>query len=312
MDEACNEHLGFKGVFRLPLRGQRAEPELLDKHRNPRPNGIAFSPDYSHLYVSNCCQGSHLPGCTQGTVIYNIYRMSRGRPSFLRSIKFEIDGEQGSRGCADGFKVHGATGYIVGSCPTGICIVDAGVREGAARKPKGTRSSEGMESQAPRHAGSSLGSANGGDAFAEQAPKVEEIESTGDSVDKASLPETAEGEGGKTAEDSQAMTGDSEEGSPSSSGGMLAEAATISPEVLLQTHAEAPGRPPSMKRDAEHVALLARLNLGHKVSNVLFADDGFLYATGESAQGGGALMRIPLKHPQSSVSGSVARDELRR
>ena len=128
LDEACSQNLGFKGIFRIRVGRPGQEPELLEGTRHHRPNGIAFSPDFSHLYVSDCCQGSHMSNCTQGDAVYTVYRVQEdGGLSFERSIRFRVEGEAGSRGCADGFKVDPRTGHIVASCPMGICIVGTGV-----------------------------------------------------------------------------------------------------------------------------------------------------------------------------------------
>lgn len=205
---------------------------MLDRGRNPRPNGIALSKDGSHLFVSNCCQGTHLANCSQGFVNYNIYSLDEHEAHFLDTIEFSVDGPGGRRGCADGFKVHHGTDLIVGSCPSGICVVGTGLN--SRRNP----------AQPERDASSS----------------------------------------GDHAEDGKVLARGSGEASAA--------------------HAAGYGR-----------GLLARLDIGRKVSNVVFGGDGYLYATGESASGGGhgALMRLPLRaSPPLEISGSQisSREEL--
>uniref|UniRef100_A0A061QPZ0 Gluconolactonase n=1 Tax=Tetraselmis sp. GSL018 TaxID=582737 RepID=A0A061QPZ0_9CHLO len=198
VDEACARGLGFTGVFRMPVGGRPEDLELLDGAGARRPNGIALSPGGSRLYVSECCQGEHLPNCTQGDAHYLVYRVGGRGAELERRVSFRIPPPGGARGCADGFKVHPGTGLIVGSCPGGICVVGAGAAEEAGASPA----------------------------------------------------------------------------------------------------AAAPGM---------RAGLLARLELRHKVSNVAFAPDGFMYATGEDAGGGGALYRVPLRRERPPRG-----DELRR
>mmetsp|Transcript_14236 Transcript_14236/g.40338 ORF Transcript_14236/g.40338 Transcript_14236/m.40338 type:complete len:550 (-) Transcript_14236:211-1860(-) len=363
VDEACNGNLGFKGVYRLSLGGPPWELSVVDRHRNPRPNGIALSPDGSHLYVGNCCQGDHLPNCTQGTVNYNIYKLGRTpeHPArFVRAVTFTVDGGSGRRGCADGFKVHRDTGYIVGSCASGICVVGTGVPpvpKQAARevlpKAAGRRllalqhaseppleeedeelveeemvvvveqegsgnTSEGpTASNTPGPALSRSGGFTGKSAAAAEALDSDALDSA-DSTAKPPADEYAEaalGGGGSTGRSAAAAAAEAVDSHPpghavrdnsAGKGGPRKKSAAAAAE------ADATGRAIGEKLVGK-VGLLARLELRHKVSNVVFGDDGFLYATGESRSGGGggALLRIPLRQRPVGLSPEEMHDELR-
>jgi gluconolactonase len=117
---------GYKGVYKLSLSTK--ELELLDDSM-VRPNGIQvgtslpfFSSQYctgedGTLYVSECCQGI---GCDQGEAFWKITKPTGERTL----IHVSHPEQQDTRGCADGFKIHPPTGYLVASCPAGLCILD--------------------------------------------------------------------------------------------------------------------------------------------------------------------------------------------
>eukprot|EP00873_Tetraselmis_striata_P041314 jgi/Tetstr1/461578/TSEL_006679.t1 len=125
LDDECDKNLGVKGVYRLPVNGTEANLQLLDGLRLQRPNGLALSPDGERLFVGECCQGDHLKACQQGTVRYHAYelRPGGGGAEHLAEVSFRLEGPSAQAGCADGFKVHPATGLLVGSCASGICVV---------------------------------------------------------------------------------------------------------------------------------------------------------------------------------------------
>ena len=51
--------LGFQGVYRVPARGGRGEPELIvDRYLFTMPNGLCFSPDEALLYVNDTEQAN--------------------------------------------------------------------------------------------------------------------------------------------------------------------------------------------------------------------------------------------------------------
>jgi len=131
MDDAST--IGFNGVYRVNIDG--ATPprvELLDKFE--RPNGIAFSSDYSKLFVSNCVEGEFRlkvfsfdaraknGGSVKGakTELWDEKRILRNSGRLERKIQ----PLNGGVGCVDGLAALDDT-YLVTTCPGGkICIVN--------------------------------------------------------------------------------------------------------------------------------------------------------------------------------------------
>jgi len=129
-----------------------------------RPNGIGFDGD--DLIVSDCCQGSHLEGCTSGTSRWKIFRQRVGvgvgvgggddgsssrndkeHPSsdwvHGSTVEDVVSVNQVVGGCADGFAVYhsndndddggGTHTVLLASCFGGFCIVDVSNGEVVAR-----------------------------------------------------------------------------------------------------------------------------------------------------------------------------------
>ncbi|MBN1116444.1 MAG: SMP-30/gluconolactonase/LRE family protein [Bacteroidales bacterium] len=100
-DKRLTSDLGFNGIYRLSPEG---EVQLLDKTLN-RPNGIAFSPDESKLYV----------GDSEGNAIYMWDVIDD--TSIANKTVFDSIAAPGF----DGMKVD-ANGFIYSSGPEGIWI----------------------------------------------------------------------------------------------------------------------------------------------------------------------------------------------
>jgi gluconolactonase len=102
MDQGGTSELGYNGIYRISPSG---DVQLLDNSLY-RPNGIAFSPDESKLYVSDC----------EATRIYVwdvVDDTTLGNKRQFSDIAWS--------GCTDGMKVDGA-GYVYSTGPTGIWI----------------------------------------------------------------------------------------------------------------------------------------------------------------------------------------------
>ena len=149
-----NDGPGFCGVYRVDITDtsnkKNVEVELVTSEM-ARPNGIGFDED--DLIVSDCCQGTHLDGCTQGISRWNIYRqrVTRGDDgsAWLHSASIEdkVSPEISSGGCADGFAIYKldnenatygrrrrrAKHVLIASCFGGLCVVDLEVGEVVAR-----------------------------------------------------------------------------------------------------------------------------------------------------------------------------------
>lgn len=148
-----NDGPGFCGVYRVDVtdrKNKNAEVELITSEM-ARPNGIAF--DEHDLIVSDCCQGTHLDECTQGTSRWNIFRqrVTRGDDGFAwlhsATIEDKVSPEISTGGCADGFAIYKldtenatygrrrrrAKHVLIASCFGGLCIVDLEVGEVVAR-----------------------------------------------------------------------------------------------------------------------------------------------------------------------------------
>ena len=155
LDERVNsDGPGFCGVYRVDItdrpKNSMAEVELITSEM-ARPNGILFDED--DLIVSDCCQGKHLDGCTQGISRWNIFRqrVTRGDDdsSWLHSASIEdkVSPELSTGGCADGFAIYKMNDdsatygrrrrrekhVLIASCFGGLCIVDLEVGEVVAR-----------------------------------------------------------------------------------------------------------------------------------------------------------------------------------
>ena len=149
-----NDGPGFCGIYRVDITDtsnkKNVEVELVTSEM-ARPNGIGFDED--DLIVSDCCQGTHLDGCTQGISRWNIYRqrVTRGDDGSAwfhsASIEDKVSPEMSSGGCADGFAIYKldnenatygrrrrrAKHVLIASCFGGLCVVDLEVGEVVAR-----------------------------------------------------------------------------------------------------------------------------------------------------------------------------------
>ena len=102
-DQGGTSELGYNGIYRISLSGA---VQLLDNTLN-MPNGIAFSPDESVLYVSDCATS-------------RIYAWDVIHDTVLAN-KRQFAIVTGWGGCTDGMKVDTA-GYIYSTGPSGIWI----------------------------------------------------------------------------------------------------------------------------------------------------------------------------------------------
>lgn len=113
---------GLAGVYRWSVANKKLQ---LLEGKLERPNGIAFSSDFSHLYVSECCQG-HSETCPKGRARWHVYKVEATNDHddvILKSLCMVEQQYDDQDGCADGFAVH-TSGLLVASCPNGICVVD--------------------------------------------------------------------------------------------------------------------------------------------------------------------------------------------
>ena len=153
LDETVREKgPGHCGVYRVEIQSHTTSDSVnkgnveLITLTMARPNGIGF--DRDNLIVSDCCQGSHLDGCTSGTSRWEILRQrvvdsssgnnypnEKSSPSgWVHSSIVEdiVSAEQAVGGCADGFAVYnlddynggGEQHFLLASCFGGFCIVD--------------------------------------------------------------------------------------------------------------------------------------------------------------------------------------------
>jgi gluconolactonase len=102
MDQGGTSELGYYGIYRISPSG---DVQLLDNSLY-RPNGIAFSPDESKLYVTDC----------EATRIY-VWDIVDDTTLANKKEFADIS----SSGCTDGMKVD-STGYVYSTGPTGIWI----------------------------------------------------------------------------------------------------------------------------------------------------------------------------------------------
>ncbi len=109
MDDPAKE-LGFQGIYCLKTDG-----ELILVDSLSRPNGIAFSPDGSRLFVAN--------SDPQHAVWYQFDVSAPGEVSNKRLFFDSTDlvGQEGQQGLPDGMKMH-SSGNLFASGPGGIWI----------------------------------------------------------------------------------------------------------------------------------------------------------------------------------------------
>ncbi len=108
MEDPAKE-LGFQGVYKLDVAGNVT---LLTKDLS-RPNGIAFSPDYSKLYVANS---------DPEKAIWMVYEVDE--TGLLKNGKVFFDATDKTKtlkGLPDGLKVH-PKGWIFATGPGGVLI----------------------------------------------------------------------------------------------------------------------------------------------------------------------------------------------
>ena len=107
-DESPLRELDFNGIYRL---GPEGELELLHRDQ-PRPNGIALSPDETTLYVANSAADD---------IRWMAYDIGADGASNPR-VFFAIDDAQGAAGVADGMKVDLA-GNVFATGPGGVWVL---------------------------------------------------------------------------------------------------------------------------------------------------------------------------------------------
>ena len=105
-DDSPEKELDFNGIYRLSPTG---ELELLSAGQT-RPNGIAFSPDESTLYVANCDADAPL---------WMAYDVGADGLSAAR-VFADLTGQEGS-GCPDGLKVD-LGGNVFATGPGGVWV----------------------------------------------------------------------------------------------------------------------------------------------------------------------------------------------
>ncbi|PRY89787.1 SMP-30/gluconolactonase/LRE family protein [Mongoliibacter ruber] len=105
-----NKELDFQGLFRLRTGG---ELELLD--RLTRPNGLAFSPDQSRLYVANS---------DPDLAVWYVYEVDMKGNLTDRNLFYDATtyvGRDGYKGLPDGLKVH-TSGIVFATGPGGVWV----------------------------------------------------------------------------------------------------------------------------------------------------------------------------------------------
>ena len=106
-DESPIKQLDFNGIYRLAPDG---ELELLNRDQS-RPNGLAFSPDESTLYVANC-DGAN--------AVWMAYEVGTDGLTNARVLA-DATGEPGV-GCPDGLKVDNQ-GNVFATGPGGVWVI---------------------------------------------------------------------------------------------------------------------------------------------------------------------------------------------
>ncbi|MCA1758733.1 MAG: SMP-30/gluconolactonase/LRE family protein, partial [Bacteroidales bacterium] len=103
------KELDFQGVFKLEKTG---EVVLLTKELS-RPNGIAFSPDFSKLYVANS---------DPKRAIWMVYDLDEGGSLKNGKLFFDATEMTGTlKGLPDGLKVH-PNGWVFATGPGGVLV----------------------------------------------------------------------------------------------------------------------------------------------------------------------------------------------
>ena len=105
-DDSPDKELDFNGIYRLSPNG---ELELLSAEQT-RPNGIAFSPDESTLYVANC---------DGDAPVWMAYDVGADGLSGAR-VFADLTGQEGA-GCPDGLKVD-LEGNVFATGPGGVWV----------------------------------------------------------------------------------------------------------------------------------------------------------------------------------------------
>lgn len=119
LDEARD--LTHNGVYQI--RDEGGPAELIDDSLS-RPNGIAITEDGKTLYVTQSCSGNFNPDCGHARVKYEKYRVGGRNEKITKVGSFFHDFGKNALGHVDGLAIHPGTGYIVSSCPEGLCIID--------------------------------------------------------------------------------------------------------------------------------------------------------------------------------------------
>lgn len=108
MEDASKE-LGFQGVYKIDKNGNT----ILLTDELSRPNGIAFSPDQSKLYVANS---------DPDKAIWMVYDLTKNGLLANGKIFFDVtDKTKTLKGLPDGMKVH-PNGWIFATGPGGVLI----------------------------------------------------------------------------------------------------------------------------------------------------------------------------------------------
>lgn len=108
MNDPAKE-LDFQGVYKVDTRG---EITLLTKELS-RPNGIAFSPDYSKLYIANS---------DPDNAIWMVYNLDENGLLKNGKVFFDVtDKIKDLKGLPDGLKVH-HNGWLFATGPGGVLI----------------------------------------------------------------------------------------------------------------------------------------------------------------------------------------------
>lgn len=120
LEEDPARELDFNGIYRLGPEGQL---ELLERNQS-RPNGIAFSPDESVLYVANSDAANKV------WYAYDVQADGRLGPG---RVFYDVN-DQNEAGAADGLKVD-VEGNLFASGPGGVWIISPDGRHLGTIKP---------------------------------------------------------------------------------------------------------------------------------------------------------------------------------
>jgi sugar lactone lactonase YvrE len=84
-----------------------------------------LSADGESLFVAVSCSGDFEPSCVQGDVIFAKYSIGGlDNTEVTKVATFKHQFGKSTVGAADGLSFHADTGYLVSSCPLGLCIID--------------------------------------------------------------------------------------------------------------------------------------------------------------------------------------------